>query len=56
MNKKAIHTLEFDKILEQLTAQAGSALGKQACRQLRPFTDLETIRHKQTQTRDALTR
>ena len=56
MNKKAIHTLEFDKILEQLTAEAGSALGKQYCKRLRPSDDLSQIRQWQTQTKDALTR
>lgn len=56
MNKKAIHTLEFDKILEQLTEQAGSVLGKQHCKMLRPSGDLGQIRLWQKETGDALSR
>ena len=47
MNKKALHTLEFDKIIEQLTGEASSALGKARCRELRPEDDLGIIRLRQ---------
>ena len=35
MNEKALMTLEFDKILEMLTAKASSALGKKLCEELK---------------------
>lgn len=56
MNKKAIKALEYDKIIEQLTAKASSDMGKQLCRELTPSRDLEQIQTMQTQTADALSR
>ena len=56
MNKKAIHTLEFDKIQEQLIELAGSSLGKQHCKNLRPSSDLSQIQLWQKETGDALSR
>lgn len=56
MNEKAFRTLEFDKILEMLTAKASSALGKKLCEELTPSTDIDTINELQQQTNDALTR
>ena len=44
MNKKVLHTLEFDKIILQLTEKADSAPGKKRCADLVPDTDLEEIR------------
>ena len=43
MNEKVLHTLEYDKILEQLEALAGSEGGKRLCRSLRPFSEMEEI-------------
>lgn len=54
MNKKAIKTLEFDKIIELLTARASSPMGKERCRSLLPSDSLDEIRNMQTQTADAL--
>ena len=54
MNKKAIHTLEFDKIQEQLIELAGSSLGKQHCKNLRPSLGVFQVQLWQEETGDAL--
>lgn len=56
MNTKALNALEYHKIIQKLTDKASSYMGKELCRKLTPYTDLETIRSMQTQTRDALSR
>ena len=56
MNLKALKTLEYDKIINQLTEYAASPLGKELCRGLAPSSDLEEIRTWQAQTTDAVTR
>lgn len=56
MNKKTLHTLEYNKIIDQLCAQATCASGKELCRNLKPSADLGQIRLAQQQTGDALTR
>ncbi|MBQ8813787.1 MAG: endonuclease MutS2 [Lachnospiraceae bacterium] len=56
MNEKALHTLEFDKIVGFLTEYAATPLGKDSCRDLVPLTDLEEIRTMQRQTSDAVSR
>ncbi|MCI8466026.1 MAG: endonuclease MutS2 [Lachnospiraceae bacterium] len=56
MNQKALHTLEFEKIIEQLTGFAASLPGKELCRTLTPFKELEDIRLAQRETSDALRR
>ena len=56
MNLKALKTLEYDKIINQLTEYAASPLGKELCRGLTPSSDLEEIRTWQAQTTDAVTR
>lgn len=56
MNEKALKTLEYDKIIEQLTSRASSLLGKRMCEQLQPSASLGEIEHLQQQTQDALTR
>lgn len=56
MNKKAFRILEFDKIIEQLTAQADSEPGKRLCSRLTPKSDPEQIEILQKQTGDALAR
>lgn len=56
MNEKALKTLEYTKIIDQLTEYASTEMGKQMCRELQPSCDLETIRQSQTETTDALTR
>ena len=39
-----------------LTDKASSSMGKEICAKLEPSTDIDEIRHMQTQTKDALTR
>ena len=56
MNKKAIHALEYMKIIDQLTEKASSPLGKEKCRRLRPSNSLSEIETMQLQTAHALTR
>lgn len=54
MNKKALKTLEFDKIIDKLTALAATPLGKELCKKLEPSTDISEINHNLTETNDAL--
>lgn len=54
MNKKAFHTLEYNKIIDLLEQYAASPMGKTRCRQLQPSIDLEEIRQNQRETTDAL--
>ena len=41
--EKSLLKLELDRVLEQLAERAGSELGKAACRDLRPTSDLEDV-------------
>ena len=56
MNQKAISALEYPKIIDLLIQKASSAPGKEACRRLKPMTDLQKIETMQLQTSDALAR
>lgn len=56
MNEKVLHTLEYNKILDQLTEYAFSADAKSRCQKLRPITDRVQIEQLQQQTSDALSR
>lgn len=56
MNKKALSTLEYDKIKEMLVLHASSQLGKIKCEDLMPSDSIGEIEYKQQQTQDALTR
>ena len=56
MNEKALKTLEYTKIIDQLTEYASTEMGKALCRELQPSCDLEEIRRTQTETSDAVTR
>ena len=56
MNKKALHTLEFDKIIDRLTGYAGSDKGREYCEKLCPISDIEKIKQRQKETGDALAR
>ncbi len=56
MNEKALRVLEYPKIIDKLTQFAGSAPGKQLCRNLEPSCDLNEIRRMQQETSDALHR
>jgi DNA mismatch repair protein MutS2 len=55
MDKKVLHTLEYDKIIEQLTNLASTPTGKEYCKNLVPFTEPEQILLHQRETSDALT-
>ncbi|SFC10509.1 endonuclease MutS2 [Butyrivibrio sp. YAB3001] len=56
MNKKALHVLEYDKIIERLTEHATSEPGKKLCRELVPSADIDEIRKNQQKTSDAIAR
>lgn len=56
MNKKALHTLEYHKIIDMLSECATSVSGKALCQNLTPSVNLAEIRLAQQQTSDALTR
>ena len=56
MNEKVLHTLEYNKILDQLNEYAFSADAKSRCQKLRPITDRAQIEQLQQQTSDALSR
>ena len=56
MNQRALKTLEYNKIIDKLTALAASSLGKEKCSNLLPSIDIHEIREAQTETSDALSR
>ena len=56
MNKKVLHTLEFDKILDRLSELASSPKAKERVHSLVPMTDIEEINKAQKETADALAR
>lgn len=56
MNEKVLHTLEYNKILDQLTEYAFSADARSRCQKLRPIIDRAQIEQLQQQTSDALSR
>lgn len=56
MNQKVYHTLEYDKILEQLSDYAFCEEAKERCRNLTPITDAAEIANLQETTADALSR
>ena len=56
MNEKVLKTLEYNKIIDQLTEYAYSNTAKERCKKLRPITDISEINLLQLQTKDALSR
>lgn len=56
MNKKVLHTLEYFKIIEMLTEEADSSLGKESTRHLLPSSRRDEIVAWQTETSHALMR
>ena len=56
MNEKALHTLEYDKIITRLSACATSGPGKEKCKSLAPLYDLSQIESMQEETSAALSR
>ena len=53
MNEKALHTLEFDKIIQKLEDLAASPMAKDLCRRLKPSSHLANIKTWQQETADA---
>ena len=53
MNPKALHILEYDKIIDQLAGKAISAMGKERAAALLPTFDLDDIRLWQQETTEA---
>lgn len=56
MNKKALKTLEFDKIIATLSEFATCEGGLELCRNIVPMDNIDDIRTAQTETSDALVR
>ncbi|WP_124068203.1 endonuclease MutS2 [Clostridium sp. E02] len=56
MNQKSLNTLEYYKIIAQLTEFATCESGKELCRKLVPSTDFCEIVNSQKETTDAVTR
>lgn len=56
MNKKALNTLEYYKIIDELETYASSSIGKEYCRNTLPMSDIDEINLVGTQTSDALSR
>ena len=56
MNKKALKTLEFDKIITTLSEFATCEGGLELCRNIVPMDNIDDIRTAQTETSDALVR
>lgn len=56
MNEKVLKTLEYPKIISQLSDHASSPTGKKRCLSLLPMTDLQEILSAQQQTADATSR
>ncbi|WP_026651494.1 endonuclease MutS2 [Butyrivibrio proteoclasticus] len=56
MNKRALHILEYDKIIEKLSEFASSEPGKKMCLELEPSSDIKEIRKNQQKTKDAIAR
>ena len=48
--EKSLQKLELDRVLEMLAERAGSEMGKQVCRALRPTSDLEEVQERLDQT------
>lgn len=56
MNQKALHVLEYDKIIEKLAEHASSQPGKKLCLELQPSLDIGEIRKNLKKTNDAIER
>ena len=56
MNQKALHVLEYDKIIEKLAEHASSQPGKKMCLELEPSSDIAEIRKNLKKTNDAIER
>ena len=56
MNEKALRTLEYNKIIDKLSALAGTSSGRELCNHLLPSSNLKAIKQLQKETTDALSR
>lgn len=56
MNSKALHVLEYDKIIDKLAEHATSEPGRKLCLELLPSSDIREIRANQKKTADAIAR
>ncbi|MCR5031542.1 MAG: endonuclease MutS2 [Lachnospiraceae bacterium] len=56
MNEKALKTLEFNKIIDQLVTHASSDPGRKKCASLKPMTDINKVLKMQQETEDAVSR
>lgn len=54
MDKKSLHTLEFDKILGILAGYTSFSAGESLVRHLEPTTDIDEARQWQAETREAM--
>lgn len=54
MNEKVLKVLEFDKIIEKLEDRAASSLGKNLAHELKPYTDMDSVKQAQKETTDAV--
>jgi DNA mismatch repair protein MutS2 len=54
MDEKSLQTLEYFKILEQLATYTAFSASAERARALRPSNDIEEIKRKQAETREAL--
>ncbi len=56
MNKKALETLEYNKIIDRLASNASTDKGKEYCKKLVPISNEEKIKSRQEETAHALSR
>lgn len=54
MDKAALKTLEYNKILSKLAEKAGSKLGRELCLGLHPASDIDDVRESLAQTAEAV--
>ena len=54
MNEKSLKSLEYTKIIEQLSAHGISPMGKDLARNLKPTTDFEEVQLRQKETEEAV--
>ena len=54
MDKKALKVLEYNKIIEMLKKQASCQMAKDKANELKPFTDVHTIRDELRSTTEAV--
>ena len=54
MTDKALHVLEYSKIIEMLKQQAGSEMTKKVISELKPVYDVREIRERQEETTEAV--